>query len=179
MRSSMVRRLMCRGSLLFGACLLLVGLRPLPAHAGSPTPSELMRLDDRLLRTSRVRITTPSGKLLAGHARVSAEGIAAQNILTTGGDEERPVPDLVPWEQVLRVDRPSNRALGAALVTGVVLYAALGVATYAAEQRGEEAGGGGGMVILPVGVLLAAGVGALMPTWHPIYRNRDARKSER
>jgi hypothetical protein len=130
-----------------------------------------MRLDDRLVRTTRVRITTPSGWLVAEGARVSVEGLAYHNILATAGGKARPIPGCIPWEETVRVDRPSNHALGAALITGLVVGAVAGAGTYYAGQRGEE-GGPGGMIAVPVAVLLAAGVGALTPAWHPIYRRR-------
>lgn len=144
---------------------------PLPAHAESPAPNELMRLDDHLMRTTRVRITTPSGWLEAGGTRVSVEGLAYRNILATSGGVARPSPGCIPWGEAVRVDRPSNHALGAALVTGLVVGGLAGAATYAAAQRGEE-GGPGPMIVVPGAVLLAAGVGAVSRTWHPIYRKR-------
>ena len=65
MNERMMSRMLCR----LGVFLALVGLHPLPAHAEAPAPHEVMRLDDRLLRTTRVRITTPSGWLVAEGAR--------------------------------------------------------------------------------------------------------------
>ncbi len=168
MRPTLHACTLSRTLFLLGAFLALVSPRPLPAHAESPAPNELTRLDDRLIRTSRVRITTPSGWLVAEGVRVSAEGLAYRNILETAG-ETRPIPGRIPWEETVRVDRPSNHALGAALVTGLVVGGLVGAATYSAGQRGEE-GGPGGMFAVPLVALLAGGVGALIPAWHPIYR---------
>jgi len=159
---------------LLGALLALTSPHPRMARAESPAPNELMRLDDRLLRPSRVRITTPSGRFVAEGARASMQGLAYRNILATVGGETRPTPGCIPWEETVRVDKPSNHALGAALITGLILGAATGAATYAAGQRGEE-GGPGSMIIVPFAVLLAGGVGALSSAWHPIYRRDHAR----
>ena len=167
-------RTLSRVLCLLGAFLALASPHPLPAHAESPAPNELMRLDDRLMRTTRVRIKTPSGWLVAEGARVSVEGVAYRNILATAAGEARPIPGCIPWEETVQVDKPSNHALGAALVTGLVLGAVAGAATYSAGQRGEE-GGPGVMFAVPIVALLAGGVGALISTWHPIYRRDHAK----
>jgi hypothetical protein len=173
MRPTLNERWLSRTLVLAGAFLALASPRPLPAHAESPDSSSLMRLDDRLLRTRRVRITTPSGWLVAGSVRVSAGGLEYRNVLATPGGEAPSIAGRVPWEEVIRVDVPSNHALGAALVTGLVVGGLAGAATYSAGQRGEE-GGPGVMIAVPVAVLLATGVGALTPAWHPIYRRPRA-----
>ena len=178
MRPTVIDRTLSRVFCLLGALLALASLDPLPAHADAPSPNTLMRLDDRLMRTTRVRITTPSGRLIVEGARVSVEGLAYRNILATFGGEARPVPGCILWEETVRVDRPSNHALGAALVTGLVLGAVAGAATYSAGQRGEE-GGPGGMFAVPLVALMAGGVGALISTWHPIYRGDRAPASGR
>ena len=50
---------------------------------------------------------------------------------------------------------------------------AVGAALYAA--RGQDIGGGGVIVYaVPLGVGLAAGVGALLPAWHRVYHSRRA-----
>jgi hypothetical protein len=128
-----------------------------------------MRLDDRLMRARRVRITTPSGWLVAEGVRVSVEGLAYRRVLSAPGGDTLPIPSRIPWEEAMRVDVPSNHALGAALVTGLIVGVGGLAATYSAGQRGEE-GGPGAMVAVPVAVLLAAGLGALIPAWHPVFR---------
>ena len=151
--------------------LVVVSFLPPISHAqhGAPSSHALMRLDDRMVRTSRVRITTPSDRFVAEGARASLEGITFHGVRGTSGSEAPHIPGSIPWEQTLRVDVPSNHALPAALYTGLIVVAIAGVGTYAAGQRGEE-GGPGAVVAVPVAVLLAAGVGALIPAWHPVYR---------
>ena len=78
-------------------------------------------------------------------------------------------PGRIPWDAVVRVDVPSNHAFPAALVTGLVVGVVTGAATYAAGQRGDE-GGPGSMFLIPIATIVAAGVGALIPAWHLIYR---------
>ena len=75
MRPTVNDRTLLRMLCLLGAFLALASPCPLPARAESPAPNELMRLDDRLVRTTRVRITTPSGWLVAEGARGSVEGL--------------------------------------------------------------------------------------------------------
>jgi hypothetical protein len=132
-------------------------------------PRDLAKLDYRLARTSRVRITTPSDRFVAEGARAGVEGITFRRIHGTSAGDAPLNPTPIPWEQTLRVDVPSNHALGAALYTGLVVAVIAGAGTYAAGQRGEE-GGPGGMIAVPVAVVLAAGVGALIPAWNPVYR---------
>ena len=139
------------------------------AQHGTPSSHDLARLDYRMARTSRVRITTPSNRFVAEGARASVEGITFRSIHGASAGEAPPIPAPIPWEQTLRVDVPSNHALGAALYTGLAVAVIAGAGTYAAGQRGEE-GGPGGMIAVPVAVVLAAGVGALIPAWNAVYR---------
>jgi hypothetical protein len=47
---------------------------------------------------------------------------------------------------------------------------------------GSENGGEGGpgvMFVVPLATIVAAGVGALIPAWHPIYRKPHAQAGER
>ena len=144
---------------------------PNPAHAEPPAPRELLRLDDRLMRTSRVRVTLLSETVVAEGARADTQGLAYRSIREPLGAGLPPGPDRIPWDSVLRIDKPSNHALPAALVTGVVLGVIAGAATYAASEAGKE-GGPGVMFVVPLATIVAAGVGALIPAWHPIYRKR-------
>jgi len=163
-----------------GAVLVLASLRPMSAHAESPTSQELLRLDDRMMRARRVRITTPSGSFVAEGVRVSIEGLAYRNVLTTTGGEAPSIPRRIPWDAVIRVDVPSNHALAAGLGTGVILAGIAGASVYSAGQQGNDIGGGGIILLaVPVVAALAAGVGALTPSWHPIYRNRHASADRR
>jgi hypothetical protein len=155
--------------LVLGALLTLACAYPIPAHAVPPAPDRLVKLDDRLLKTSRARITTLSVVIVAEGVRVSAEGLAYHDIHRAKGDTRPPAPGRIPWDAVVRVDVPSNHALPAALWTGLVVGIVTGAATYAAGQRGEE-GGPGSMFLIPIATIVAAGVGALIPAWHPIYR---------
>lgn len=125
------------------------------------------------MRTSRVRITMLSGVVVVAGARVSAEGLAYREILQSTSGGTAPIPARIPWDAIVRVDKPGNHAFGAAVGTAVVAGVIAGAGTYAAGQRGEE-GGPGSMIVVPPAILLAAGVGALMPAWHPIYRSRHA-----
>jgi hypothetical protein len=102
------------------------------------------------------------------------------DILPATGGDTSPVSRRVPWEEVRRIDVPSNHALGAMLVTGVVTGGLAYGAVYAAGQQGNDIGGGGAVLYaIPVLTLLAAGVGALIPSWHPIYRRPHAPGSRR
>ena len=123
------------------------------------------------MRTSRVRVTTLSDTIVAEGARADAEGLSYRSIRGSTGIGTPPGPGRIPWDAVVRVDKPSNHALPAALVTGLVVGVIAGAATYAAGERGEE-GGPGVMFLVPLSTVLAAGVGALIPAWHPIYRSR-------
>jgi hypothetical protein len=176
----MNERTLSRSLLVLGALLALAGSRPPPARAEAPATHELMRLDDRLARTRRVRITTPSGWLVAEGVRVSIEGLTYRNVLLTTGGATLPASHRIPWEEVRRVDVPGNHALGAMLVTGAVTGGLAYGALYAAGQQGDDIGGGGAVLYaIPVLTLLAAGVGALIPSWHPIYRRPHAAGSRR
>jgi hypothetical protein len=171
MRPPLNERTLTRTIFLLGAFLALTSPPPLPAHAEPPAPNALMRLDDRLMRARRVRITTPSGWLVAKGVRVSVEGLVCHDVLTTTGGEPLPLPRRIPWEDVLRVDVPSNHALGAALVSGLVVAGIAYAGLYAAGQQGNDIGGGGAVLYaIPVVTLVGAGVGALIPAWHPIHR---------
>jgi hypothetical protein len=161
-------RTLFRASAFVGATLALA-LSAHPLHAVPPNPKTLSRLDNRLMRTSRARITTHSGWIVGEGPRAGIEGLTYRKVHATSVSETLPSPGRIPWQETARVDVPSNHALPAALVTGLVVGGLAGVGTYAASQRGEE-GGPGGMFVVPIAVLLAAGVGALIPAWHPIYR---------
>ncbi len=174
MRPTLNERTLSRTLFLLGVLLALASPRPFPAHAASPAPSVLMRLDDRLLQTSRVRITTPSGWLVAEGARVSVEGLAYHNILATAGGGARPIPGCIPWEETVRVDRPSNHALGAVLVSGLVMGIFAGLATRSEMEQGNDFAGLMPLLVAVPVVGLATGVGALTPAWHPIYRKPHA-----
>ena len=163
---------------MLGAFLALACPYAIPAHAEAPTPDQLIRLDDRVMRTSRVRITMLSGAVVAEGVRVSADGLAYRDILQPTGGGTPPIPARIPWDAVVRVDVPGNHWFRAALGTALVVGITAGVAHYAAGKRGEE-GGPGGIIVVPPAILLAAGVGALIPAWHPIYRTRRASAGRR
>ena len=103
---------------LLGASLELTCLHALPERAQSPPPTELARLDARLLRTTIVRITRPSGWLLAERARASVDGLAYLQVLATSRGRAWPAPGCIPWSETARVERPGNHALDSALVAG-------------------------------------------------------------
>jgi hypothetical protein len=156
-------------TLVLGALLALGCPFVNPARAEPPTPRELIRLDDRLIRTSRVRVTLLSEAVVAEGARADAQGPAYRSIRGTIGGGLLPGPNRIPWDAVLRVDKPSNHALPAALVTGLVVGVIAGAATVAGSENGGD-GGPGVMFVVPLATIVAAGVGALIPAWHPIYR---------
>jgi hypothetical protein len=158
---------------LLGVLLALAGMHPLPARAELPAPDQLLRLDDRLMRARRVRITTPSGSLVAGGVRASVEGLAYRNILSSTGGGASPIPSPIRWEDAVRIDVPSNHALAGMLVTGVVVGGIAGWGVYSAGQQGNDIGGGGiALLGVPVIAVLGAVVGAHMPSWHAVYRKR-------
>jgi hypothetical protein len=175
MRPTPNERTLSRAFFVLIAILALASSSPPPALGQLRAPDVFMRLDDRLLRARRVRITTPSGGVVAEGVRVSVEGLAYRNLLGTTGVDTLPIPGRIPWDAVVRVDVPSNHALAAGLGTGVILAGIAGAGVYSAGQQGTDIGGGGILLLaVPVVAALAAGVGALMPSWHPIYRNRHA-----
>lgn len=127
------------------------------------------------MRARRVRITTPSVSLVAEGVRVSVEGLAYGKVLSTTGGEALPVPSHIPWEEVIRVDLPSNHALAGGLITGLVVGGLAGWGVYSVGQQGNDIGGGGiALLGVPVIALLGAVVGAHMHSWHPVYRMTHA-----
>jgi hypothetical protein len=73
--------------IMLGALLALASPHQSPALADSPAPKQLSRLDDRLMRARKVRITTRTSVIVADDVRVSAEGLAYRTILTASGSE--------------------------------------------------------------------------------------------
>ncbi len=127
------------------------------------------------MRARRVRITTPSVSLVAEGVRVSVEGLAYGKVLSTTGGEALPVPSHIPWEEVIRVDLPSNHALAGGLITGLVVGGLAGWGVYSVGQQGNDIGGGGiALLGVPVIALLGVVVGAHMHSWHPVYRMTHA-----
>ena len=118
------------------------------------------------MRTSKVRITTPSGRLVAGGVRASVEGLDYHSILAADRGEARPTPGRIPWEETVRVDKPSNHAVTGAIVSGVIL--GLAYWAIAADDSGNDPGAG--TIVLGIVPVLGIGIGALIPAWHPIYR---------
>ena len=163
-------RTLSRTLLLLGALVALASPLPPPAHAGSPTPDQILRLDDRLSHAHTVRITTLFSVMVVSDVRVGIEGLGYNNILSSTGKEPLTAAGTVPWDAIVRVDVRGNRALRTAVISGLAVVV---LAAAVASQAGQEVGGpGGGVIILPPVVLLGAGVGALIHGWSPVYRNR-------
>lgn len=160
--------------MLLGALLALASFRPLPAHAQSPAPGDLLRLDNRVQHARKARITSPSGWLVADGVRVGVEGIDYRNALSSSGGETPPSPGRIPWDDVVRLEVPSNHTLTGAIVATLVVGGIMGGAVYSAGQRGDDIGGGGvALLAIPVATSLGAVVGSQARSWHRIYRGRN------
>jgi hypothetical protein len=166
-------RMLPRTFVLLGALLALASLHPLPARAEAPSSAVVERLDDRLGHGRRVRITTPTGKLVAEGVWVNADGITYRKVLSTIDGQTLPTSNHFPWEDVARVDVPSNHALAGFLITGAVVGGVVGWGVYSSGRQGNDIGGAGiGLLGVPVIAVLGGVVGSRMPSWHAVWRRR-------
>lgn len=158
---------------LLGAWLALACL-PNAAHTQSPPPDQIERMNDRLIRARMVRITTPTSVIVVDGVRADADGFAYQDILSSTRGEPLTAPGRVPWNAAVRVDRRGNAALRTAVWSGLVVAAITAAAVASAASQGGAEGPGGGVIAyaIPPVMLLGAGVGALVPAWHAVYRRR-------
>ena len=158
--------------LALGAWLALAYLDPIAAHAHSPAPDQIQRMNDILIRSRMVRIATPTSVIVVDGVRADAEGIAYQNILSTTRGEPLSAPGRIPWDAAVRVDRRGNAALKTAVVSGLALVALTAAAVAVGASQGGADGPGGGVIgyAIPPVVVLGAVVGAFIPAWHTVYR---------
>jgi hypothetical protein len=148
--------------------------------AQSPTPEAIARLDDRLLRSRMVRISTPPGLIEAAGVRAGVEGLTYSGIVSSTRGDTLPAPGTVKWDAIVEAQVQGSHAgrgakIGAALLGVMGLLTGMAAANLGVEEDNTAGTAAAGAVGAGVGVLAGAGLGALIGapfhTWKRVYPN--------
>lgn len=143
------------------------------AGAQAPDADRLIAMDDRLVHANRTRVTTAAGWAVLRGTRADVEGLSYLSLQNSSPGNVLPSAGRLGWQEITRVDVPVNHGLRYGLITGLVLTAITVPPLIAASSSGNDIGGGGIILAaIPLGALIATGIGAARPAWHRIHPSR-------